>query len=158
MRIFSAAGVRLFPVMVLIVCVGCGGRINRGGAVSGKVTIDGAPVTAGDVLFVSEDGQLTAIGALTGDGSYLVKEPPLGNVKIAVQTDKYRYRGRPGATSEKSGPPHKDGSPGMILPDSSKRGLVYKSTPAKYEKADTSGLHYVVDRGNTIHDIELTEK
>jgi hypothetical protein len=159
MRVLSTGFVRLAACMALFVCVGCGGRINRGGMLRGKVTIDGAPVTAGDVLFVSDDDQLTAIGALKGDGTYLVKEPPLGNVKIAVQTTKYRDRGRPAANSEKSGPTHKDaGSPGMILPDSSHRGLVYKSTPKKYENADSSGLHYVVERGDAIHDIELTDK
>ncbi len=150
----------LLPLLAtLLLLVGCGGRINRGGTISGKVTIDGAPVTAGNVLFVSADGQLTAIGPIAGDGSYTVKEPPLGNVSIAVQTEQFRKRAPPAKHSAPGGPPNKDaGSPGMVLPKPSERGLVYKATPKKYEQADTSGLRHVVERGNTTHDIELTEK
>ena len=57
---------------------------------SGTVTIDGEPVTAGEVLFISEDGKWSASSPLSAEGTFVVKEPPVGIVKIAVQTEAFR--------------------------------------------------------------------
>jgi hypothetical protein len=137
---------------------GCGETVTRGERLSGRVTIDGAPVTAGNVLLISEDGRLTATAPLRGDGAYVVQEPPLGRVKIAVETLLYRDRTPPenGEHPEKSGGPR--GSAGMVLPDPKERGLAYRSIPEKYERVETSGLTVVVERGVQQFDIALTEK
>jgi hypothetical protein len=146
-------------LLALFVVAGCGDPLNRGGSVSGMVTIDGEPVTAGNVLFASEDGQWTVFAPLRGDGTYLVKEPPLGNVKIAVQTEMYKGRAVPPNTkNEPRGDPKQVGSGGMVLPDPSVRGLIYKAIPDKYEQFETSGLSCVVKRGDQQHDIPLTAK
>ena len=96
----------------------------------------------------------------TGEGSYTVKESTSWvRSPIAVQTEQFRGCPPSPKNSAAGGPPAKDaGSPGMVLPMSSERGLIYKAIPKKYEQADTSGLRHVVERGNTTHDIELTEK
>lgn len=142
---------------LLAALAGCGGqnKINRGGEVSGKVTINSKPVTAGRVLLVSADGIHSASGALRGDGTYTVKEPPLGECKVAVETA--QFRGAPRPVAPKAGKSRENSSPGMVLPDSSEVGLAYVPIPGRYEKTDTSGLSYVVPRGNSTHDISLTK-
>ncbi len=137
---------------------GCSEPITRGETLSGRVTIDGKPVTAGNVLLVSENGQLTASAPLRGDGTYVVKEPPLGQVKIAVETLLYRDRAAPEYGSEKTGKPGLVGSAGMVLPDPMVRGLVYQPIPEKYESVETSGLTLVIERKVQEFDIVLTEK
>jgi hypothetical protein len=142
---------------LLAVLAGCGGqnKINRGGEVNGKVTINNKPVTAGRVLLVSADGIHSASGALRGDGTYTVKEPPMGECKIAVETA--QFKGAPRPTTPRGGKARQNSSPGMVLPDSSEVGLAYVAIPAKYEKVDTSGLSYTVPKGNSSHDLPLTK-
>jgi hypothetical protein len=135
---------------------GCGDPLNRGGKVSGKVTIDGEPVTAGNVLFQSEDGKWNASGPLRGDGTYEVDEPPLGRVQIAVQT--LMYRGQSARAEGGNRATGNPGSAGMVLPDPSVRGLVYKEIPGKYEELRTSGLTHVITHGDQTFDIPLTWK
>lgn len=147
---------RVRPALaVLLLLAGCSEPLNRGGTINGKVTIDRAPVTAGNVLMVSEDGKWTGYAPLRGDGTYTVKEPPLGNVKIAIQTELYRGRSLPTKGGGMSGST-KPGSAGMVMPDPSVRGLVYKATPAKYEQVETSGLTGTVVRGDQELDLPLT--
>jgi hypothetical protein len=150
----------LMALLVLGPLAGCtpGDPLNRGGSLSGKVTIDGEPVTAGNLLLISEDGNWTGTAPLRGDGTYTVKEPPLGNVKVAVQTELYRDRRVPTQYPSAKGKDKLPGSGGMSLPDPSVRGLVYKEIPEKYEKPETSGLTCVVQRGHQQHDFPLTAK
>ena len=115
-------------------------------------------MTAGNVLFVSEDGQFTATAPLHGDGAYVMKEAPIGKVRIAVQTRMYRGRAAPPPGSGRGGDANQVGSKGMMLPDPSVRGLVYKSVPEKYEQVDTSGLSNEVVRGNQKINLPLTWK
>ena len=153
-RLLLAAGL---PAL-LLACCSSGDGINHGGSVSGKVTIDNEPVTAGNVLFVTEDGRLSAIGRLRGDGTYTAPEPPLGPVRIAVQTE--TFRNRP-AMQPTPGPRSGDGgvqgaSRGIEPPDPKEIGIIYKEIPGKYEKPETSGLTYTVKKGNQEHNIPLT--
>jgi hypothetical protein len=61
---------------------GCGpGR----GTLTGKISLDDAPLKVGTIAVYSEDGQRSAMGTVTNDdGTYLVKNAPAGPVKIAV--------------------------------------------------------------------------
>ena len=115
-------------------------------------------MTAGNVLFVSEDDTLTASAPLHGDGAYVLKEAPLGKVRVAVQTLMYRNMAAPPPATggaPDAGPP---GSKGMMLPDPSVRGLVHKAIPEKYEKVETSGLTEVVSQGDQQIDLPLSWK
>jgi len=152
--------VHLLALLLLLPLAGCGGSdpLNRGGTLHGKVTIDGAPVTAGDVLVVSEDGAWSVASPLRGDGTFTVKEPPLGPVKVAVQTERYRDRPLPTKYPAAKAGAQSSGSAGMTLPDPSVRGLVYKEIPARYEKIETSGLTCVVQKGDQQQDFALTSK
>ena len=151
----------LLAIFIILPMTGCGAAdpLNRNGTLNGKVTIDGAPVTAGNILFASEDGQWTVGGPLRGDGTYSVKEPPLGTVKVAIQTEMYRHRLAPtkydGVAPAGGQLP---GSGGMVLPDPKVRGLIYKEIPAKYESIETSGLSCVVTKGHQEQDFALTSK
>jgi hypothetical protein len=142
----------------LLFVAGCGDPLNRGGEISGTVTIDDEPVTAGNVLLVSEDGKWSVVGPISATGTYTVKEPPLGTVRIAVQTEMYSQKNNPDPghkTGKGNEPP---GSRGMVTPNPAERGLIYKAIPAKYEKIETSDLSVTVTRGNQQHDIRLTSK
>jgi hypothetical protein len=145
LALFASAGV------AALLLAGCGDPLNRGGDVHGRVTIDGEPVTAGNVLMVSEDGKWTGIGPINASGDYVVKEPPLGKVKIAVQTEMYRDAPPPPK------PGGKDGSP-MVPPDPSVRGTVYKAIPRKYEQIDSAELSCTVVQGQQPFDLKLTWK
>ena len=149
-----------FNLLLLLAMTGCGSPdpLNRGGTLAGAVTIDGEPVTAGNILLISADGAWTGTAPLRGDGTYTIQEPPLGTVKVAIQTE--MYRGRPLPTKYAS--PQVEGqaasSRGMVLPDPSVRGLIYKEIPAKYEQVETSGLTCVVTKGHQQQDFPLTSK
>src|SRR5713226_565931 len=53
--------------------------------VQGRVTYKGAPLPEGIVLFLAEDRRQD-IGSINPDGTYIVKQAPLGRNKISVQT------------------------------------------------------------------------
>jgi hypothetical protein len=136
-------------VSVLFAAAGCGGPysgINRGGKLTGKVTIDGKPVSAGEVIVYGADGKHSASGRLRTDGTYVVIEPPLGDCKIAVVTSTFKDVPPPGA---KKGPmDYTDPETGQWP--------IYVRTPERYEKPDTSNLTVKVSSGEQSHDIPLT--
>lgn len=143
---------------LLAVVSGCGGGdpgLNLGGAVSGKVTIDGRPVTAGTVLLVSENDKYAVQGPINEYGRYTVKEPPLGRCLVAVRTRDKMGSVRPKVAASGGGGV---GSAGMVLPNPEEIGMTYVPTPTKYEDAKTSGLTAVIQKGNREHDLELTAK
>ena len=147
----GASKVRLFLAycLMFLVLAGCKSG-NEGGEATGKVTIDGEPVTAGEVVFVSEDGILSSSGFIKGDGTYTVKEPPLGLVKIAIQTESFK------TVDSSNGPPKPH--PVMKMPDPQVMGSVYKEIPAKYGKVETSGLTVTIKRGQLTHDLKLSRE
>lgn len=148
----------ILGLLVLLLLSGCGGDpgLNRGGVLTGEVTIDGKPVTAGTVLVVSENDRYAVTGFINEYGKYSVKEPPLGMCKVAIRTkDKIGSKRPPGgAKGGKVGA----GSGGMVLPEPDEMGLTYVPIPDKYEEAGTSGLTVEVKAGKQEHALELTWK
>lgn len=56
--------------MGLAVCLGCGPKTDRL-PISGKVTLDGAPLDSGSIRFVSQPGdKVQAAGAMIRNGDY----------------------------------------------------------------------------------------
>src|SRR5207247_5369429 len=78
MRCLSPIGI-LVPI---VLAIGCAGSANQPAVVSGKVTLSGAPVTAGTVLFMTDDGQ-AASAELKSDGTYVLHAQP-SRFKVAV--------------------------------------------------------------------------
>lgn len=168
------AAVLLFAVALMT--SSCGRRDFA--EVSGTVTVDGKPVTAGTVYFVAVDNpNLSGGGSLGPDGSFKVSAP-IGKVKMAVQTGAFKPRtkgaGGGGAPSSKGG--SGGGMPGYSkggksgqqgkpdnssMPDSSilsktgsgapggaQVGTVYVPIPERYESADSSGLEFEIKSGS----------
>jgi hypothetical protein len=120
---------------VLVGGSGCGGGKGAKNSVSGKVTFKGQTV-AGFVFFIGADNKEVSAG-IDSDGTYLVSNPPMGQVRVAV-------RGLP-----KGPPPPKDssGMPGTQSPT----GV---APPARYAAAD-NGLTFNVTGGKQEFNIEL---
>lgn len=148
---------RAASLLLLALLLGCGnkGGINKGGAISGSVTIDGKPVTAGTVLLIGPDDVRSVSGFINEYGKYTVKEPPLGLCKVAILT-----KDKVGSVRPKTGKDGKggSGSAGMVIPSPEEMGMTYVPIPEKYESAATSGLTVEVIPGNQEHDLPLTKK
>lgn len=78
---------RSWSVVVAIVALVLSGGCSSSeptGSVSGKVTLDDKPLTAGVVSFISEAG-FSAIGNIGSDGSFtLDQEVPPGSYRVSV--------------------------------------------------------------------------
>jgi len=101
--------------------------------VSGKVTLDGKPVTGGRVIFAHVQGP-GAAADIKSDGTYATKAA-VG--KTAVTVDYHAPGEQP-----------KEGRPGLVLPGKS---LV----PEKYAVPNTSGLSLEVKSGTNEYNIEM---
>lgn len=136
----------------LPLCSGCGNPDNSFGELSGTATIDGQPITAGVVTLVSPDGTQMSTGYLTGKGTFLVKAPPVGKMKVYIDTSSFE--------SLKIDPNQKRpvDQPGMSYPDPDQMGMVYKPIPEKYKKAETTDYFIEVKPGKMKHDITLSSK
>lgn len=79
-------------LLLLIVCqVGCGGGDPRGqrSAVEGKVTLDGKPVSAARILFISEEGDAGSLKAsgVIQNGAFSISEdtgPVIGKNRVEI--------------------------------------------------------------------------
>lgn len=75
--------IALGVVAVCVVAVGCGPRGRRAYEASGAVTIDGAPVQAGQITFdIVSEGDLSSGGAIT-NGRYRLMTT-LGKKKVRI--------------------------------------------------------------------------
>jgi hypothetical protein len=126
---------RCMALALLAVTLGCTKhKEERSAVVTGKVTLGGAPLGAGEVLFMTEDGH-AASEKLAADGSYTVKCRP----------DRYKVAVTPPA------PPDPLGSPaGAAPPQPDTRPI-----PKKYQDLGSSGLSVDVKAGANNFDIAL---
>jgi len=102
--------------------------------VTGKVTLAGAPLSAGTVLFMTDGGQ-AASAAIAADGSYTLQCPP-GSYKVAVTP--------PPAPDPLAGPAALPAGPPPRI-------------PARYQDLGKSGLTVEVKAGTNKHDIALQQ-
>jgi hypothetical protein len=68
---------------------GCGPGGPQFGEVSGKVTVKGNPVTAGEVYFKVADAEYSGSALLKADGTYSSKSIPVGKCKVMIKTKSY---------------------------------------------------------------------
>jgi hypothetical protein len=74
------------------------------GSVSGKVTVQGKPLAAGTVTFVSADKKSPKVAsAPVKDGDYSLKDLPVGKYLVAVSSDKAGAVPAKFATTDTSG-------------------------------------------------------
>jgi len=67
----------------LLFLQGCGGSPARG-TLSGKVTFNDKPLTAGTVIFSKQDSSETEVTPIQPDGTYKSENVPLGDLRIGV--------------------------------------------------------------------------
>jgi hypothetical protein len=119
---------------------GCGGGGQSQPAthtVSGTVRFNDKVVNYGSVAFYGGDGRPVK-SVIQTDGSYNIRNPPLGEVKVAVET----------------GPP-----PVLISPPGGKGGEPFKfekiDIPLHYSDPEKTDLRYTVTPGQHRFDINL---
>jgi hypothetical protein len=132
-------GLSVCLAALALAAAGCG---PSQATVSGKVTMQGKPVTAGTVLFVGGDNQI-GTGKLDGEGRYVAPSVPMGSVKVAVQTLRPEQVTGAEANRPKDAPP---------LP-SRLTNLV--PVPQKYADPETSGLTCDVKQRQQEYNIDL---
>jgi len=111
---------------------------ERSAVVSGKVTLGGAAVTAGTVLFMTDGGH-AATAELTSDGAYTLRCRP----------DRFKVAVTPPAPIDPLAAP---ASAPPSRPTSSTSPI-----PKRYHDFGTSGLTIEVKEGNNTFDIALTQ-
>jgi hypothetical protein len=118
----------------LLFCAGCGGP----GTVSGKVSLDGAPLPGGLVSFHDSEGQ-TRSGGISREGTYSVSNIAPGKTQVSVLTLGERR--------------------GLREPEDGKRAVnslgPYVPIPAKYLDKEQSGLSLQVKTGRQQFEIQL---
>ena len=164
----------LLGMLTLTTVLGCG---SGGGSysktvVTGKVTLDGAPLPTGHVVFHG-DGKLTAIGEIQPDGTYRALNVPKGDaikVSVKVRSLYTELQGRAMRDPQwqqmqmmlKQNPERfkEEAMRGMKKDFDTFAALKkLKKFPAqKYEKPESSGLTVKVEGDEVNYDIELTSK
>ena len=134
----------LSGLWILAIClaatVGCG---KSTATVAGKVTLNGAPVTAGAVTFHGEDKFVKSAG-IDSSGSYAISNAPVGPVKVTVVAAQPR-KGRDvaGKTAPKH-PGDKAGAPATFV-----------ALPEKYKDPNLSGLNFTLTAGEQTINLPL---
>jgi hypothetical protein len=127
----------LIPLCFLLAAfAGCGSQL--GATVSGKVTLDGAPLTSGDVMFTPTGKGPAAGGSIDSSGSYQLATGtdsglPPGEYKVTVVATK------PAPPAAANQPP-----PAPI-----------PITPPKYGRPETTDLKVTVAAGSNTIDLTL---
>jgi len=150
------AGSRCVRLVVLgvILCVpglvGCGG--SKKASVSGKITYKGEPLGNGTVVFIGEKsaGGSSPIGA---DGSYKMRDVPVGPMKITVETVPSRPAPK---TPNMPKAPNMPEMPPMPGQENAAPGK-YVKIPDRFKDPAKSGLTYDVTPGDQKHDITLPD-
>src|SRR5262245_45723656 len=142
-RLRAAAALVTFAGMTLL--SGCG---QSSGLVSGTVTLGGAPLPAGMVSFLAEDG--TVVSAyVEANGTYRVENVPVGLAKVTIYTASNIDPSAMGEVLKNQGrePAKFKGMP--------KSGPTPVAVPQQYSNPETSGLTVTVGKGETKFDIPL---
>ena len=141
---WSVAGLgRAFvPCLVMLAAMSIAGcSPAKESSVSGRVTLDGSPVSQGTVAFEPQAGGMLARGALDADGNYEL----MTNQVEGVAPGKYRVK----VLAQERSPDPPDGGlppPGKLL------------VPEKFTQVATSGLTFEVALGRNRIDIELSSE
>jgi hypothetical protein len=123
--------------VILAIVAGCN-HSSQESQVSGRVTLDGAPVGPGTVVFAPVGSGKPATGSVDASGNYNMST----SHEIGLASGKYKAA----VSIREAAPDIKRGErpePGKLL------------IPQKYEDSSKSGLEYDVPPGNNTINIEL---
>jgi hypothetical protein len=154
-----------FPLF-LAAAVGCSsGNSNFPAKVSGKITYQGQPVTAGMVTFHSKNNEVYS-SSLAPDGTYTMANLPVGEMTVCVETESFNpnkktpeYKGGkgPGQSGAPSVAPKKGSTSSPVPSGAGQGGGSYVKIPAKYADRSGSPLRATLEKGNNTKDFELTD-
>jgi hypothetical protein len=130
----------LGAVVLSLFVTGC----SSGGSVSGKVTLDGAPLQSGTVTFHPVNGGPSAVGTISADGKY---ELAIGNDRSVPPGD---YVVTVVATETLSSAQAADPKKAPTAPK--------RLTPDKYASKDSTDLKVAVKGGGNDVPLELKSK
>lgn len=143
----------LFVCVIASQLVGCGGAAR--GTVSGKVTLDGQPVTAGSVSFTNGNSVDNESAAIQSDGTYSSTNVPTGEVRVSVYVPSAGSAMPAGAPKLPPSVPA-DHPQAKMYADKAKGTA---NVPTTYSDPATSGLTVKVDSGSSqTYDIALKSK
>ncbi|MCI0465344.1 MAG: carboxypeptidase-like regulatory domain-containing protein [Gemmataceae bacterium] len=147
-------GTGLLSLALLL--AGCG---KGNGTLSGKVTYKGAILKGGTVTFITSDTKGIARANIEPDGTYNAANVPLGEVKVAVETNSVKPIKLP--PQAKGGMFPKDVEVPADAKEKSKSLAPvsdperYVAIPKQYADPEKSGLKLTVTGGPQQHDIPL---
>jgi hypothetical protein len=147
-------------LVVLVLLIGLAGcsPANLRAKVKGKVKFFDKTLTAGTVAFTSKDGRIGTAN-IDFEGNYEMNDAPVGEVTITVSVPRMPMGPMPGGAPKpppgvpEMRPPGEIGG-GSTAPAIDPKKIV--QIPGKYEKAETSGLTFTVEKGQQTHDITLS--
>ena len=138
---FLSHGKEIPLVVVLAMTLGCGGTYDA--TVSGVVTLDGSPLSRGQVMYYPVSSGSPGIGRIDQQGNYTVttgleKGLPSGQYEVTVVANEPPKQSQ----GERGGPP----PAGKLI------------TPAWYKTRQHSGLNFTVEQGANEIDLPLTSE
>ena len=127
---------------VLSFSVGCSSDKAATATITGSVQIDGKNANSGDIVFSTKE--MTVSGAIQSDGTYKVVGAAPGAAKIYLMS-------APKAIAKTSAP---------ALEGTGGKQTVSNPIPipAKYQKAETSGLTFEIKSGDNSCPLQLSTK
>jgi len=151
----------LLLVSLLALAVGCGPDYRARAVVKGKVTMNNKKTTlpTGTVTFYGPNN-IVSSAAIQPDGSYEMRDAPIGDVKIGVSVPK----APPGGFGKlQNTPALKDKAKEEKPADASEKRIpIMGAAPPSIVRIDDrfadpekSGLTYTVTKGEQPHDIDL---
>ena len=152
MRPRSLVGQLLFGALALslvaVTTVGCGGAGKKEGVtVRGRVTYKNKPLPRGTINFWVDAGANVKAGTIKDDGSYEVKDVPLGSATITLDV--------PPALSASGRMPMGGGGGGGVKEIPRPKPDI--ELPDKYKNKSRSTLTYEVVSGENTKDFDLTD-
>jgi hypothetical protein len=120
--------------------------------VAGKVSLDGKPLPGGTIIF--QDSKKHAVAAEIKDGEYTATGVPVGDVKVAVDTNSLKGK----AEMLVGGIKLSDQEAAARAQQAKEMLARYRPIPGKYADPEKSGLTTKVNGGTNQYDVTLTSK
>lgn len=139
-----AAAVAAVAALAAAAAAGCSSKVPRLTVLEGQVTLDGKPLKAGYLQFLSDDNVTSTGVELSADGRYRLPGAPVGPTHVAVVTRQYKI-----LEPNENDPESKGGK---------KPNPRYMAVPEKYATPETSGLAFNIASGQRELNIELSSK